>query len=589
MTAGSRWAITAKASSQLAGAKLPSGCLTSGVRTRSGSSCSSLIDTPFGHRKPWLKTSSASPRTLVTVWAASSTSSARPQVASHRGQVRKATVIAGKYSDTRPATTSPLNGALPRPMQVRAMEAKHATDCAPWKDGIDPVAARSIAGAIDDLAEFPVLDATVLRVIALCDDQDSTAADLVDALEQDATFAANLLRFANSAARSHPIRAKTIRQAVMLVGRRALRRLALEAATYRFLERAKGNGRASCGQLHLHAITVAMGAAACAEEARVGGDTVHLAGLLHDVGKLVLPAVFGEDECDDIARAFPSGADRVLAERERFGIDHAQCGALLAERWGLPAEVASIISWHHGGPPGGGAPNPESACVQLADNVAGMLQGTEADHALLEVALDRLALTSDILDVLADQIANPEQRSGESGRLARRVAELERLSQTDDLTGLANRRHWLQTTRMALIENGGGAILICDVDHFKAVNDRHGMAAGDLVLAEIGRILGGHGHAGRLGGDEFALLVAGNLEEAVQAAQRIMAQVAEAFEAGSGPKIDLSMGCAAAPTHGDELADLLEAADVALLDAKRAGRSRAMIAGAEARPGDLAA
>ena len=168
------------------------------------------------------------------------------------------------------------------------MEAKHATDCAPWKEGIDPVAAQSVAGAIDELAEFPVLDATVLRVIALCDDDESTAADLVDALEQDATFAANLLRFSNSAARAHPIRAKTIRQAVMLVGRRALRRLALEAATYRFLERSKGNGRASCGQLHLHAIAVAIGAAGAAEEARVPGDTVHLAGLLHDVGKLVL-------------------------------------------------------------------------------------------------------------------------------------------------------------------------------------------------------------------------------------------------------------------------------------------------------------
>jgi diguanylate cyclase (GGDEF)-like protein/putative nucleotidyltransferase with HDIG domain len=463
------------------------------------------------------------------------------------------------------------------------MEAKHATDCAPWKDGIDPEAARSVAGAIDDLAEFPVLDATVLRVIALCDDEEATAADLVDALEQDATFAANLLRFANSAARATPIRAKTIRQAVMLVGRRALRRLALEAATFRFLERSRGNGRASCGQLHLHAITVAIGAAAAAEEARIPGDTVHLAGLLHDVGKLVLPEVFGEDVCDALASEFPAGAERVLAERERFGIDHAQCGALLAERWGLPAEVASIIAWHHGGPTGVGAPNAEIACVQLADNVAGMLHGTEADHALLEVAMDRLSLTADVLDVLAEQIAQPEQRGGENDRLAQRVAELERLSQTDDLTGLANRRHWLQTTRLSLIEQGGGAILICDIDHFKSVNERHGMAAGDLVLAEIGRILSVHGHAGRLGGDEFALLVPGNLEEAVQAAQRIMAQVSEVFEAGSGPKVDLSMGCAAAPTHGDELADLLEAADVALLDAKRAGRSRAMIAGTELR------
>jgi diguanylate cyclase (GGDEF)-like protein/putative nucleotidyltransferase with HDIG domain len=468
------------------------------------------------------------------------------------------------------------------------MEAKHATDCAPWKESIDPVAARSVAGAIDELAEFPVLDATVLRVIALCDDQDSNAADLVDALEQDATFAANLLRFANSAARSHPIRSKTIRQAVMLVGRRALRRLALEAATYRFLERAKGNGRASLGQMHLHAITVALGAAACADEARVPGETVHLSGLLHDVGKLVLPAVYGEQACDAIARELPSGAERVLAERERFGIDHAQCGALLAERWGLPAEVASIIAWHHGGPTGVGVPNQEIACVQLADNVAGMLNGNEADHALLEVSLDHLGLTAAILDVLAESVAAPERRT-DPGGLAARVAELERLTQTDELTGLANRRHWLQTTRAALQDNGGGAIILCDVDHFKAVNDRHGHAAGDLVLSELGRILAGHGHAGRLGGDEFALLVSGNLPEAAQAAQRIMAQVAEAFEAGSGPKIDLSIGCAAAPTHGDELADLLEAADLALLDAKRTGRSRAMIAGPECRPDDMAA
>jgi len=465
------------------------------------------------------------------------------------------------------------------------MEAQHATDCAPWRESIDPVAARSVAGAIDELAEFPVLDATVLRILSLCDDEDATAADLVEALEQDATFAANLLRFANSAARSHPIRAKTIRQAVMLVGRRALRRLALEAATYRFLERAKGNGRLSCGQLHLHAITVAVGAAACAEESKVGADTVHLAGLLHDIGKLVLPAVFGEDACDALVRGCDSEAERVRAEREVFGIDHAQCGALLVDRWNLPDEVASIVAWHHGGPTGVGSPNAEIACVQVADDVAGMLIGDEADHALLEVALARLGMSADVLDVLADHMAMPD-RGSDTRELARRVAELEELTQTDELTGLANRRHWLQTTRAALKANGGGAILLFDIDHFKALNERFGTAAGDLVLAELARILGNHGHAGRLGGDEFALLVHGNLPEAVEAAQRILATVAEFFEPGSGPKVDLSVGCAAAPTHGEELADLLEAADVALLDAKRAGRSRAMIAGLEHLAGE---
>jgi len=432
--------------------------------------------------------------------------------------------------------------------------------------------------ALRRIGPLPVLGGTVARIRTLADDPDGTTSDLVAVIESDEAFAANLLRYANSAANARPIRARTIRQAVTMLGRRALVRIALEAATYRFLERSRGNGRASLGQMHLHAITVALCAAATAEEARVPGDAAHLGGLLHDVGKLVLPAVFGADACDALAREAPSGAERVLAERERFGIDHAQCGALLCERWGLPAETASIVAWHHGGPTGVGAPNADVACVQLADNVAGMLSGADADHALLEVSLHRLGLTADVLDHLASQVSPAAQQHHDVGRLAQRVSELERLSQSDELTGLANRRHWLQTVRAALADDGGGSIVLCDVDNFRAVNDRHGHAAGDLVLSEIARILARHGVAGRLGGDEFALWLPGSLEDAAIAAQRIMAQVQEAFEAGSGPKVDVSLGCSSAPTHGDELAHLLEAADMALLDAKRAGRSRAMVA-----------
>ena len=132
------------------------------------------------------------------------------------------------------------------------MEASSAKDCAHWKSAVDADGARDCSGAIATLADFPVLDATVQRVIALCDDEHATTADLVDALECDPSFSANLLRFANSAAQAHPIRAKSIRQAVMLVGRVALRRLAIEAATFRFLQRARGNGGAACGDLHVH-------------------------------------------------------------------------------------------------------------------------------------------------------------------------------------------------------------------------------------------------------------------------------------------------------------------------------------------------
>src|SRR5436309_9350168 len=99
--------------------------------------------------------------------------------------------------------------------------------------------------AIGRLGRLPVLDRTVMRVLALCRDDDSSNADLVATLEHDASFAANLLRYANSAHAARPVRVRTIRQAVAMAGRTTIGRLALETATCGFLERAPGNGRAS--------------------------------------------------------------------------------------------------------------------------------------------------------------------------------------------------------------------------------------------------------------------------------------------------------------------------------------------------------
>lgn len=464
-----------------------------------------------------------------------------------------------------------------------------AKDGARWHDAIDPIAEEDVLEAIDALAELPVLDGTVLRVVALVDDPDTTTADIVAVLEHDATFAANLLRFANSAARAQPIRAKTIRQAVMLVGRKALRRLALEAATYRFLERVPGNGTASRGHMHVHALAVGLASAGVAERIGAPADVPHLAGLLHGVGKLVLPLAFGDAACDEVARAHPDGPQRVIAEREAFGLDHAQAGALLARRWGLPADITAAIAFQHGGISGVSSPTVEAACVQIGGALVDMVNGAEPDHALLEVALERSGLPAADLDDVALQAVQPGAMGavahGGPGTLAARVSELERLSQTDDLTGVDNRRHWLQTTRLDLREARPGAVLLCDVDHLKAVNDEFGHGCGDMVLTEIARVLSRHGRAGRLGGDEFAVWVRGDRTAAEDAAARIAAEVdvafAEADESG-GPATDVSIGIAIAPEHGTELAELLETADVALYAAKDLGRACTVVADAPA-------
>ena len=90
---------------------------------------------------------------------------------------------------------------------------------------------RRLSSAVEQIGQLPVLDRTVQRVLALCRDEDSSTGELTAVLENDAEFATNLLRFANSAYASRPVRVRTIRQAVTMAGRVAIGRLAIEAAT----------------------------------------------------------------------------------------------------------------------------------------------------------------------------------------------------------------------------------------------------------------------------------------------------------------------------------------------------------------------
>jgi diguanylate cyclase (GGDEF)-like protein len=225
----------------------------------------------------------------------------------------------------------------------------------------------------------------------------------------------------------------------------------------------------------------------------------------------------------------------------------------------------------------------ETACVQVANAVVGMLMGTDPDPLLLDGALDVLELDEAVLDdvaVYAGQLGMSTPLATRGGRaLADRIAVLEEQATTDDLTGLANRRHWKRLARERLAREGG-AVMLCDVDHFKRVNDHNGHATGDLVLSEIARILSHHGTAGRLGGDELVLLANVAAHDARAAGDAILAQIHEAFPPGSIEGWDggMSIGIALASADRRELTDLLKAADEALYEAKRAGRGRVALA-----------
>jgi diguanylate cyclase (GGDEF)-like protein/putative nucleotidyltransferase with HDIG domain len=433
---------------------------------------------------------------------------------------------------------------------------------------------------IEDIGPLPVLSGTVARVRGLAADPDATTPQLVAVIDDDESFSANLLRYANSAAYARPLRARTIHQAVTMVGREALARIAMESATYSLLEQMPGAGGRSRGAMHLHAVSVASCGVEIAQRTGASVEVVHLAGLLHDIGKLVLPLAFGEDAVDEIARAHGSGTPRVLVERERLGVDHAYAGALLSDQEGARGELFQTISFHHGGLPGPECPTREVACVQLANVVVGMLAGEEADQELVHVALRQLDATPAILDAVAEAALPKQGLSSSADGLAARIASLERLASTDELTGLANRREWLARTRTRLAGGEDGAVLVCDVDRFKGINDKVGHLTADLVLTEIARVLARHGDAGRLGGDEFALWIACDAGAAQEVATAIIGEVVARLPGdGELPAVTVSIGVALTGDRGRELTNLLEAADTALYEAKEAGRARASLAG----------
>jgi diguanylate cyclase (GGDEF)-like protein len=167
------------------------------------------------------------------------------------------------------------------------------------------------------------------------------------------------------------------------------------------------------------------------------------------------------------------------------------------------------------------------------------------------------------------------------------VAQLEVAAATDTKTGLLNAAAWQELAQRELVRaqhlSSPCALLLLDLDHFKRVNDTLGHLAGDAALRAIGealkRELRGYDAVARFGGEEFVVFLNDlNLEEAVIVAERTLARVRGLIIPGpiDGEHLTLtaSIGLAAYPQHGQDLTDLLEAADLALYAAKRAGRDR---------------
>ena len=164
-----------------------------------------------------------------------------------------------------------------------------------------------------------------------------------------------------------------------------------------------------------------------------------------------------------------------------------------------------------------------------------------------------------------------------------RAAEAAAHAERDPLTGLGNRRHLqrrcAELLPSAQLDGRPLALAHVDIDHFKAINDSHGHAAGDRVLVAVAQLLRDNTRAGdvlaRHGGEEFVVVLPGmTLAQGVEVCERLRERVAAQTwpDLPGAQVVTISIGLAAAPPH--DLATLLQRADEALYRAKRGGRNR---------------
>jgi len=186
-----------------------------------------------------------------------------------------------------------------------------------------------------------------------------------------------------------------------------------------------------------------------------------------------------------------------------------------------------------------------------------------------------------------------EELDDVNAELQEKNSKLHQLSITDELTGLFNRKHLMETLDAEVTRSKRNehtfALLVIDIDHFKLINDTYGHQKGDEVLRLLGDIfhdtVRSCDYVARYGGEEFIVMLpevgtAGGLE----VAERIRARVARESINRKGDRITVSIGMAMFAEHGDTTEVLFQQADQALYAAKTAGRNRVVKATGEIKP-----
>jgi putative nucleotidyltransferase with HDIG domain len=261
---------------------------------------------------------------------------------------------------------------------------------AAFAEKLEQESLEEILSGDSDLAALPQ---TVMRVIDLTADPKATAADLERVIGVDQALAARLLTLANSSYYGLPRRISSLREAIVFLGFKTLRNMALTITTFNiFLGRSDTDSlvrravwRHSVDTAQCAKVIISLLPPAVQEE--IGADQAYTCALLHDIGKMALDRSRHALFVALVALASDKGVRYWQIEAQALPFPHGAIGAALAARWNLPPMLCEAIGFHHA--PRAAELNPKlAATVCLANEIAHFLQDTplQTDFDTLQAA-----------------------------------------------------------------------------------------------------------------------------------------------------------------------------------------------------------
>lgn len=209
---------------------------------------------------------------------------------------------------------------------------------------------NEMADIIDGIDRLPVLPATTVRLVHLLNDRTATIEQILEVIQYDQNLTVQILKLCNSAYFGLIRKIRSLREAVIYLGSKNVMEIVLGIHCNGLLQQPQNGYGLLAGMLWRHSTAVALATERLVPTRRaedLSTGILFTAGLLHDVGKVILDQVLAESfnqVLDHLARN-PMPFDQ--AERQILGFSHAEVGAMIMQHWQFPAEIAAVARYHH--------------------------------------------------------------------------------------------------------------------------------------------------------------------------------------------------------------------------------------------------